>query len=361
MRAWMISLFLLGACASAPKTPPPERAAIDAHAAQWLAETGVASFAVAFIQDGEVAWTAAYGEQSAGVPATPDTLYNVASLAKPISAETMLRLVSAGELSLDEPMSAHWVDPDIADDPRRDALTLRVALSHRTGFPNWRRATGGTLTFQSPPGEGFTYSGEGYQYARRYAEAATGEAFQALAQRMVFAPSGMRHTTYIGAPWLEGHIAVPHDEHGVAGEPDIGAEANAADDLYTTVGDYARFVRAVMRNDGVSAEIARQRLDYTFELRDGGCGGDTGLSMEDCPDSVGMGMGWMTLRYGDERVITHSGSDTGEQTIALFVPERRIGVVIFTNSANGRRIFPLVVAQLYDNPHYLALLRVQGG
>ena len=80
--------------------------------------------------------------EAKGVPATTRTLYNVASLSKPIFAETIHRLAAAGRLSLDEPMSAYWVDPDVANDPRHERLTPRIALSHRTGFKNWRYQTG---------------------------------------------------------------------------------------------------------------------------------------------------------------------------------------------------------------------------
>jgi hypothetical protein len=80
------------------------RAEVDAHAAEWLKESDVPSAAVAYIEDRKVAWTAVYGEQSPGVPATAKTLYNMASLTKPMTAETVLRLASAGKLSLDEPM-----------------------------------------------------------------------------------------------------------------------------------------------------------------------------------------------------------------------------------------------------------------
>ncbi|MEQ1492232.1 MAG: serine hydrolase domain-containing protein [Terricaulis sp.] len=359
MRAGIVLLALLAnACATAPEPVVPT--AIEAGAPQWLAEREVASIAIAYIADGRVAWTAAYGEQSAGVPATPETLYNVASLAQPISAEVMLRLASQNRVSLDEPMSRHWVDPDIANDPRRDLLTLRIALSHRTGFPNWRRMTNGVLTIQSEPGAAFTSAGEGYEYARRYTQAASGEPFEHAAQRLVFDPIGMRNTAYTRRDWFAGRIAVPHGEDGAANEPDINdGEMLASDDLYTTVGDYARFVIAVMNHESVSPEIARQRLQYEIELRDGGCGGENGIPMDACPLGVGMGMGWMVFRYEGETVITHSGSDHGEQTLAFFVPERRIGVVIFTNSANGRRVFPDIVAQLYPNEDFLTLLRLQ--
>lgn len=82
-----------------------------------------------------------------------------------VSAEVILRLASAGRLGLDEPMAPTWLDPDLAADPRHARLTARLALSHQTGLPNWRREAGGALRFLRDPGEGFRYSGEGYEYA----------------------------------------------------------------------------------------------------------------------------------------------------------------------------------------------------
>ncbi len=86
---------------------------------------------------------------------------------------------SAGTLSLDEPMDRYWSDPDLSRDPRRMKLTVRMALSHRTGLPNWRDAKG--LAFDHDPGTTTGYSGEGYQYAARYAEHRTGQSFETLA------------------------------------------------------------------------------------------------------------------------------------------------------------------------------------
>lgn len=361
MRAILLAVaFALSACASAAVDVSSPPSTVSDNAVEWLTEEQVASVAIASIENGDIAWTAAYGERAPGLPARPDTLYNVASLAKPVSAEVILRLASAGRLNLDAPMSRYWVDPDLAGDPRRDVLTLRIALSHRTGFANWRRMSGGVLRFVGEPGEGFTYSGEGYEYARRYVSRALGADFEALAQRNVLAPIGMRNTTYTNRPWLEARMALPHLENGAVGEPSINAPGDmlASDNLYTTVGDYARFVIAVMNHEGLSDEIARERFRYSVELRDGGCG-PQGLALDVCPDGVGMALGWMVFRYGDQTVVTHSGSDDGEQTLAFFIPEQRRGLVIFTNSARGRKIFPLVAEALFPGHPFNALLRLQ--
>jgi CubicO group peptidase (beta-lactamase class C family) len=145
--------------------------------AEWLKESDVPSVAVAYIQDRKVAWTKVYGEQSPGVAATEKTLYNVASLTKPITAETILRLASARKLSLDESMSQIWVDPDIRDDPYSKLLTPRLCLSHQTGFANWRRMTGGVLKIRWKPGTQTGYSGEGYNYVGAFAEKEVRKAF----------------------------------------------------------------------------------------------------------------------------------------------------------------------------------------
>lgn len=168
------------------------RLTLDEKALEWLETYDVPSVAVAYVEDGQLAWTAVYGEQSAGVPATEETLYNIASMTKPITAETILRLVSDRKISLDEPMSAHWIDPDIAGNPWHDKLTPAIALSHRTGFINWRFQTNDTLEFLWEPGTKTGYSGEGYNYVARFAEKKLGQPFEALAQDMCLIRSAWR-------------------------------------------------------------------------------------------------------------------------------------------------------------------------
>ena len=92
--------------------------------------------------------------------ATDKTLYNIASLTKPIVAETILRLASQNKLQLDESIYPYWVDPDIKDNPWNKLLTPRLCLSHQTGFANWRRMTNNVLTFKFQPGTQSSYSGK---------------------------------------------------------------------------------------------------------------------------------------------------------------------------------------------------------
>src|ERR1700689_1841481 len=239
------------------------RAEINAHAVEWLKESDVPSVAVAYIENRKVAWTAVYGEQSPGVAPTEKTLYNVASLTKPMTAETVLRLASAGKLSLDESMSPFWLDPDIKDDTWSKLLTPRLCLSHQTGFANWRRMTGGVLKIRWEPGTQTGYSGEGYNYVGRFTEKKMAKTFDALAQEIVFDRIGMKETSYTEKEWYAGRLAVPH---GPKGETPIDAVAttwSGADLLRTTIQDYAKFVVSVMHDEGLTREIAAERATLT--------------------------------------------------------------------------------------------------
>jgi CubicO group peptidase (beta-lactamase class C family) len=365
-------LLLLGACVvrqPSPKdsTPPPAAAAqsaeapdalliqtLDEKAPAWLAEFSVPSVTIAYIKDGAVQWTRAYGQQSEGVPATPRTLYNVASLAKPVFAEVVLRLVADGRLSLDEPLSSHWVDPDVAADPRHHKLTLRIALSHRTGFPNWSSRDQGGLRFFSEPGSVLGYSGEGYEYARRFVERKLGASLESLARRYVLAPLGMTSTAFTRQDWFADRVALPNGPEGRYGEPVFQTAANAADDLYTTAGDYAAFVVGVMNRRALPAAYADQR-DSLHAVNVGATQSCDSTAASYCPRRIGMGLGWEILELPDGTARLHTGGDWGESTMAFYFPERRAGAVIFTNGARGMKVILGIIDILFHETDFARL------
>lgn len=348
-------LFLAGVCgcvAPRPGSPPGVDGmaagasvtaladSLDAQAPRWLARDGVPSIAVAYVAGDSVRWTRVYGEQAPGVPATRRTLYNVASLTKPVFAELVLRLAADQRLSLDEPMAPTWVDPDIATDPRHRALTPRLVLSHRTGFANWRRATGGVLRFQADPGSAYGYSGEGYEYLARFVERRTDAPLDSLARRYLFRPFGMRDAAFMPQPWFEGRVARPSTSRGTFGEPAFSARGNAADMLYATADDYARFLVATMRRGALPPAYARQR--DSVHVPDPGTIADCKpRARVRCPDVAGPGLGWAVMRFAAdsgrpaETVLWHTGSDEGMRAMVVYLPARRQGAVMLANGDNG--------------------------
>jgi len=300
-------------------------------APRLLSSLKIASLSVAIVENGQTAEAHAWGQASPSQPATIETLYNVASLTKPVSAEVAMRLAAGGRISLDEPMSAYWVDPDVADDPRSARLTPRLVMSHRSGLPNWRPAGGGKLSFVNEPGETFGYSGEGFEWLARFIEAKTGEPFEDLAQSLVFEPSGMRETAYTRRPWIEGRLAVPYDADLKVLAPQVADHYFASDDLISTPRDYARFVVGMLQKRGVTPDLYLEREKLQTDRRTQTCLGDEpGCAAED-----GFGLGWETLLIGGRRFLMHTGMDDGTFTFVYLEPKNGTGLVMFTNSTNG--------------------------
>ncbi len=276
-------------------------------------------------------------------------------MAKPLSAEVVLRLVARGEVSLDESMATHWVDPDLADEPRRDLLTPRIALSHRTGFPNWRD---GTLRFERAPGEAFGYSGEGFEYMARFVEKKTGTPFETLAERLVFAPSGMTETAYTRRPWFEGRIAVPHDSDGTPLAPQIASRYIASDDVFSTPRDYARFLIGLVERQGIDAATAAERVRIQTDRRAELCAPPREAT---CPDEVGFGLGWESFLIEGRRYLMHTGMDEGTFTLGYVSPDAREGTVIFTNSRNGPQAVLPILDAIGRDPAFVDWLRTFAG
>lgn len=297
-----------------------------------LKEHHVTSISLALINNGIPSFAGAYGEATNGVPATPSTLYNIASLTKPITAEVALRLVAMGKISLDENMSLYWTDSDIAKDPRRNLLTPRIALSHRTGFPNWRD---GKLNFITDPGKTFSYSGEGYEYLAKFILNKTKHSIDYWADQLIFSPLGMRHTTYTAKPWLAGRIALPHDAQGSELPPQISRSAVASDNIFSTPSDDALFIVSVMNDEGITKELSSERSKVQTDRRAELC---KNIPKKACPTEAGMTLGWELFLINDKRYFMHTGSDDGTFTFRYFSPDTRTGIVIFTNSSNGSKV-----------------------
>lgn len=315
------------------KDPPADSETMDSRTIGGILQKHhVPSVSIAMIDDGKLAYANAFGEARRGMPATPGTYYNIASMAKPISAEVALQLAALGKISLDENMSKYWTDPDIASDPRRNLLTPRIALSHETGFPNWRA---GALRFERDPGKSFGYSGEGYEYLARFIRYKTGQPIDAWAERLVFAPSGMRNTTYTNQTWLNGHIALPHDSKGSELAPQIRDAALASDDVFSTPDDYAQFMIDVMNGKGLPPALVSMQSKVWADRRAELC---SALAEEECPAEAGMGLGWESFLIGGKRYLMHTGSDDGTFTFGYFSPDTRSGLVVFTNGSNGSKV-----------------------
>jgi CubicO group peptidase (beta-lactamase class C family) len=295
-----------------------------------MAEYHVPCVSVGVIENGQLKWVKNFGELQAGHPAPQNTLFNIASQTKPVTAMLTLKLVELGQWDLDEPLAHYWIDPDIAGDPYLMKLTTRFVLSHQTGFPNWRTDNGGTkLRFQFEPGTASGYSGEGFEYLRRALEAKFHKSLAVLMDSLLFKPLGMKNTYYWSENLDTSRFAMWHDGQGKRYSTSIQTSVNAADDLITTIEDYCRLG------------------DYAMELADKG--GPVYAEMvkpqRRTKPGIAAGLGWGLVDGlpNGAYAIQHGGSDIGVRTMAVFLPGSKSGVVVMTNGDNGGFICDRVI------------------
>lgn len=305
----------------------------DSEIEKWLKENKVPTLGIGVIENGKLQQVKVFGEITEGVSAPYNTIFNVASLTKPVTAMVALKLVSLGKWNLDEPVYKYWTDPDIANDQRNKRLTTKLILSHQTGFPNWRWADESKkLNFQFEPGAKYQYSGEGMEYLRKALEKKFNKSLQQLADELIFQPIKMTDTKYIWDNVDTSRLAIGYDKNGNAYETIKNKAPNAADDLLTTIEDYGKFLVSVMNGDGLTKKVFEEMTSNQVASTKG----------------KHFGLGFEIYDLGNEEfALSHGGSDNGVQTIFFILPKSKKGLLIFTNSDTG--------VSVYENllKHYL--------
>lgn len=325
-----------------------------------LANHKVPGVSIAVITDGKISLASAYGNARAGEPVTPATPFNIASLTKPIVAEVLLRAAERKQLDLDEPMARYWVDPDIAADARTQRITAAMALTHRTGLPNWRNQTGGKLQFVQDPDVSFRYGGEQFTYAARYAEARTKTDFEILAKRLVLDPAKMHSTRFTVWTGMGKTIAYPHDANGNEDWPVTAYRFNGACCTYSTASDYARFLGSVIAAQKDGGALRTNRFAIAINRRDEVCG-PGGMPKEICPPEVAINSGWFVFRIDGRLFVNHTGSNPGEKSLAMFDPATGNGLVVLTNGANGNKVIDDVLRLLDPESPFLTFTGALAG
>jgi CubicO group peptidase (beta-lactamase class C family) len=314
-----------------------------------MAELKVPGVSVAFIENGNVKWTRAYGVAAAGgtQPITPTTLFQAASMSKAFAATAVLRLVEQGKLDLDEDVNTRLKAWKVPPGPytAEQKVTLRRILSHTAGltvggFPGYQvgkpvpslvQMLDGVAPANTPPirsfeapGGAFAYSGGGYLVAQLAIVEAGGKPYPEFLDQLVLRPAGMRQSTFAQPlpEALVGRSASGHDNKGavIPGGRNTYPEYAAAS-LWTTPSDYGRFFISLQ-----DSYAGRPRA----LLRPG-----SAKAMM-TPVDANYGLGLALGRQGGHPFIQHGGSNAGFQSNAIaFLDGSRQGVVVMTNGDLG--------------------------
>jgi CubicO group peptidase (beta-lactamase class C family) len=302
---------------------------------------GVPGVSIAVIDHGEIVWAKGYGvaDRTTGRPVTPQTLFQAASISKPVSALGALLLVQRGHVNLDEDVNRvlkRWRVPE-SDLTRGHPVTLRTLLNHTAGL-----AQIDPIRVVSEPGKTFEYSAAGYTLLQQLVTDISGKPFEQYMQSEVLQPIGMTSSAFAQtlSPKL---LAIAATGHYAGARPaprslHLGPELAVAG-LWTTPTDIARYVLSVQRSYGSTGELLRTEL--TREMLRPGLG-NRGLG----PAISGTGQ---AARFG------HDGFNEGfECSFTAYIHEGR-GAVVMANSGFAFMLIKEIlesISRVYDWADY---------
>ncbi|MDF1646197.1 MAG: serine hydrolase [Legionellaceae bacterium] len=289
---------------------------------------------------------------------TSDSIFEAASLSKPVFAYIVLKMAERGEINLDTPLcdlsKSGFGPPQLRDTPEYQQLTARMILSHQTGLPNWIPET-----FEAEPQTQFNYSGLAYCCLCDVIQDVSGQSLEQLAKQAL-EPLGIIQSTYFYQPEdtsdEKKRFAIGHHSEG---EPDershyprmseVNAEghaypANPAASLFITAEHYAQFLDACLKDAFI-------REHMFVSVNDLGHSRDQKALQEGVSPDVlerihwGLGMGVQDNEDGSKTLFHWGDSETFRHLAAIRVDDSNdySGVVCLTNSANGPAIFRQVI------------------
>jgi CubicO group peptidase (beta-lactamase class C family) len=286
-------------------------------------------FAFAVMHDGSIAHARGWGmaDIATGVPFSPDTPTEAASLTKQFTAVAVLMLRDEGRFTLETPirtllpeLPAAWA-----------AVTIHHLLTHQSGIPNYTAITGDEpeaidgLTNQAalelvladptldfPTGTSTAYSNTGYILLAMLVERLTNTTFGEYLQTNIFGPLGMS-ASFVndGSRALPANAARPYDEQNRL--YDYALYTYGAGGIYTTLTDYAKWDQALYTDD----LLPQSTLELAWTGYTGG--------------RDNFGYGWMTGSHRGSKSLRHGGFSTGFLNYVVRVPAKRFTYLFFSN------------------------------
>ena len=329
---------------------------------------GVPGVSLAVVKDNRVIWSKAYGvkDRDSGEPVTTDTLFQCASISKPVSAAAALRLVELGQLELDADVNdslTSWQLPD-NEFTAEKKVTLRHLVSHTGGVTNHgflgygegldvpsltelldgqRPANSGATRVDKVPGGSFRYSGGGYCVLQQMMIDATGKSFPEIMNETLLAPLEMSLCTY------QQPLPTDRSDEAASGYLPDGSLVSgkrhtypemAPAGLYATASQLAQFFIELQRAyHGQSERLLSQAMAQEMMTAIGDSGFGLGIGVKD--------------RAG-EIYIGHGGWNEGFSSEATFHRDRGYGVVVLTNSNHPDFVEEIIhsVARAFEWHHY---------
>ena len=313
---------------------PIDPAQVDRFVQAYMEYFEIPGLSLALIKDGAIVYHRGFGVKSTatGAPVTDSTLFEAASMTKPIFAYAVHRLVDREVIDLDTPLYTYLPYPDAAHDERYKLITARMVLSHTTGFPNWRNSP--QLNIEFDPGTKFGYSGEGFEYLKAVVGQLTGKDPARVVEEEVFGPLGMDNAYLSWRPQMETLTAFAHSgEHNTPSPKGKPEKANMAASLHVDAGTYAKFLVALIEGRGLStarlADMLKPHSERPADWRDDGPPPASGLGLFITQTPCGTSYG-----HGGRNGGGSGGYFTSQSAVYR---DRKVGYVFLTNNDQATR------------------------
>lgn len=351
-------LFLLSACEEEEAIEPENGILIDDKALvaelseeipRLMTEAKIPGLSIAIVKDGKIIWSQGFGvtDLSSPSPVTNETIFESASLSKPVFALAYLQFLEEEGLDLDEPVANSFSYDRFSDDERKAEVTPRMILSHRTGLPNWDRE--GDLDFDRNPGGRYGYSGEGFVYLQRFVEAHTGLWLHDFAAKRIFGPLGMKRSGFVWQDGFETSFAEGHWASGEVRPSPRYEEANSAYSLMTTSTDFGKFLAFMMAGGNLTEKTLSEMLAVQTRMT----GSETRTAHpEEIWGKIFWGLSWGIQKTDDRTIYWHWGDNETYRNFTAFDLDRKIGFVYFTNSENGLAIANEIAQPIVGDMHW---------
>ena len=302
---------------------------IDRFIQSYQKRYHIPGVSLALIEDGKVAYAQTYGVRNTAtqVPVDENTLFEAASMTKPVFAYAVLRLMEKGIIYLDKPLYQYLPNKDIEYDERYKLITARHVLSHRTGFPNWRHQNkDGKLDLKFTPGTQYSYSGEGFEYLKRVVEKITGKGVEQVLREEVIQPLGLYHTYFSKNDTLVKLAATGHFKKRVSTDK-IPEQPGMSYSMYTEARAFSRFMLALLDQHGLKpetyAEMLSAQSNFPWEEK------------EKPIYKSHLGLSLFVRESPDGLVFGHQGSNGDFNCNFEVYKDAKMGYAVFTNASTA--------------------------
>lgn len=323
----------------------------------------VSGAAVSVFNNNQPVFNKTYGlaDVKKNIPLQKTSVMYGASFSKMVFAYIVMQYVEEKVIDLDKPLISYLNKPlpdyklngfrrgyhDLKDDKRYEKITARMCLTHTTGFPNWRWFEADKkLKIKFEPGTRYSYSGEGLYLLQYVIEQVTGKNYETISQERVFKPLGMTNTSQVWQTRFDDNIAYGHNSNCEPYELMKWKEANAGGSMSTTFEDFTKFYTALINSKGLSKKSFVKMTSQQIRIKSRSQFGP--LSNIDSTDNnaieLGYGLGVGTFKTPFGRAFFKEGHDEGWGHYSISFPDKKIAIVIMTNTDNGESIFKELLA-----------------